>query len=98
MLLICVFIKWAERPPNVMKSKIKQPSDMPMPRFELRWYLAVVQRATTQLSHYYVIMTLILHCHYIIALLLCCYYVIDVMLLLRGHYVDVTLLKYVVVT
>jgi len=33
--LLCTwYIKWAEQPPNVMKSKMKQHSDMSTPRFE----------------------------------------------------------------
>ena len=27
------YAKWAERPPKVTRSKMKQPSDMPTPRF-----------------------------------------------------------------
>jgi len=39
-LLLCTLCaKWAERPHKVnqAKSKMKQPSDIPVPRFEVRW-------------------------------------------------------------
>jgi len=37
--LLCTwYAKWAKEPPQVMKqSKMKRPSDMPTPRFELGW-------------------------------------------------------------